>query len=94
VSHYVELLDRVLTLLDEGYVSDAVELMNSLNTNLSLLEKEASNIVMFKNLVKYGSAALVLTIPIITYVALPRLYLLLWFKSRRRWVVINERNKR
>ena len=94
VSQYVTILNNALQLLEENRSEEAMELMNSIEADLSELESIAGNIVLSQTLIKYATAAAILSLPVLVYLLLPRLYVYIWFKSRRRWVLVNERSKR
>lgn len=94
VHQYVTALNEVLQLLESNKFREAVELMNRIDSDLRELESRAGNIIFAKTLSKYATAAAILSLPAIVYFLLPRLYIYSWFRSRRRWVLVNERNKR
>lgn len=94
VSQYVTVLKNVLQLLEANRSEEAMELMIGIEANLSELESKAGNIVFSQTVIKYATAAAILSLPALVYLLLPRLYVYVWFKSRKRWVLINERSKR
>lgn len=94
VHQYVSALNEALQLLESNKSGEAVELMNRIDSDLRELESRAGNIVFTKTLSKYATATAILSLPVIVYFLLPRLYIYVWFRSRRRWVLVNERNKR
>ena len=94
VSQYVTVLKNVLQLLEANRSEEAMELMIGIEANLSELESKADNIVFSQTVIKYAAAAAILSLPALVYLLLPRLYIYVWFKSRKRWVLINERSKR
>jgi len=94
VSQYVIALNNALQLLEENRSEEAIELMNRIEANLSELEPRADSIVFSQTVSKYATAAAILSLPVLVYLLLPRLYIYVWFKSRRRWVLVNERGKR
>lgn len=94
VHQYVVALNEALQLLESNKSEEAVELMNRIDSDLRELESRAGNIVFTKTLSKYTTATAILSLPAIVYFLLPRLYIYVWFRSRRRWVLVNERNKR
>ncbi len=94
VSQYVTVLKNVLQLLEVNRSEEAMELMTRIEANLSELESKADNIVFSQTVIKYATAAAILSLPALVYLLLPRLYVYVWFKSRKRWVLVNERSKR
>lgn len=94
VSRYVVVLNEVLQLLEANKSEEAMKLMSGIEDELKELESRADNIVFARTLSKYATAASILSLPILVYFLLPRLYIYAWFKSRRRWVLVSERNKR
>lgn len=94
VSQYADPLNEVLRLLEVGDLDDATKLMNLIEANLSRLEARADEIVLMKSVTKYSTVAAILAIPLLTYFLLPRAYVYAWFRSRRRWMIAGERDKR
>jgi len=86
-----ELLASTIESIESGDYDRALKLMSEVERHLLVLEREAGFIVLTKNLVKYGTAALLLSIPLLVYLLLPRLYIYLWYETRRNWVVTSER---
>ncbi|MEM1651230.1 MAG: hypothetical protein QXH94_05535 [Sulfolobales archaeon] len=86
-----DLLASTIESIESGDYDRALKLMSEVERHLLVLEREAGFIVLTKNLVKYGTAALLLSIPLLVYLLLPRLYIYLWYETRRNWVVTSER---
>ncbi len=80
-------LDRAVDLASRGNYAEASVIVDSVRGNVSLLMGEAERIYLYNSIYRYGLAALILSLPLLVYLFLPRLYLMLWFRSRRRWVV-------
>lgn len=90
VSSIVNELIIVLELINKGdkrSLERADELLNTIENKIINLERNADNILLVKNLKKYGIAAVMLSIPLLFYLLFPRLYLTIWFRIRRRWIV-------
>lgn len=87
ISSLVADLDRAVDLASRGNYSEAIAIINSVRGNVSLLMGDADRVYLYNSIARYGSAAAVLSLPLIVYFFLPRLYLALWFRSRRRWIV-------
>lgn len=92
-SRLEELLASALDSIESGDYSRASELLSEVERSLAELESRAGTVILTKNLVKYGTAAAVLSIPLLTYLFLPRLYVYLWYATRKNWVVTNERSR-
>ncbi|MEM4849033.1 MAG: hypothetical protein QXM55_05305 [Ignisphaera sp.] len=102
-SEFLDLYVEVAKLAQQGIdVSNLVEklmeaheaLTSSRSFNLSVIKAEIDNIkrdapkiILYKNIVKGFSVGGLISIPILIYLFLPRVYLYIWYKSRRRWVV-------
>ncbi|MEM1526668.1 MAG: hypothetical protein QXH10_08920 [Ignisphaera sp.] len=100
---FLDLYVEVAKLAQQGIdVSNLVEklmeaheaLTNGRSFNLSVIKAEIDNIkrdapkiILYKNIVKGFSVGGLISIPILIYLFLPRVYLYIWYKSRRRWVV-------
>lgn len=90
VSSIVNELIIVLELINKGdkrSLERADELLNTIENKVINLERNADNILLVRNLKKYGIAAVMLSIPLLFYLLFPRLYLIIWFRIRRRWIV-------
>ena len=68
-------------------ISKAESIVNEVRSEVYKLKSEANYYVMYRSLYKYSVVTLLALIPIATYYLLPRIYLIMWFKLRRRWVV-------
>lgn len=86
-----ELLASAVDLIESGDYSKALEVMSEVEKYLFELESRAGTIMLEKSLVKYGTAVAVASIPLLIYLLLPRLYIYLWYTTRRNWVVASER---
>lgn len=87
VSDVVHRLDRALRLARQGDVEDASRVLDEAEALLSQLSGQASSTLLKARLEKYLAAAALASLPVLTYLLLPRLYLKIWYRSRRRWVV-------
>ncbi len=87
VSTVIHELDKALKLARRGDVEEAQRLLDDASARLQQLESGASSTLLRARLEKFLAVAVLAAIPVATYLLLPRLYLRLWYKSRRRWVV-------
>ena len=90
VTSLVHELGKALKLIDEGSnesVLKAKAIMDHVKSEVKRLKAEAPRIILMDNLRKYLIVAALACIPIAFYFLLPRAYLLIWFRVRRRWVV-------
>lgn len=103
---FLDLYVEIAKLAQQGIdVSNLVEklreaheaLTNTRVANLSIIKYEINNVknevsrtVLYKGIMKWSSVLGLMSIPILIYLFLPRVYLYLWYKSRRRWVVKTE----
>ena len=90
VSSIVDELGIVLDLINNGddySLKRAGELLDSIENKLLSLERNADNILLMENLRKYSIVGAIMSIPLLFYLLFPRLYLAIWFRIRRRWVV-------
>ena len=94
VTPVVHELRRALTLIDEGdnhSLAEASLILRNASMEVSVLEAEAPRIKLINELSLYGTVAALASIPILIYFLLPKAYLLYWFRTRRRWLVRDER---
>lgn len=87
VTSIVDELNLVIKYLDEGDLDSATTLIQKIDVELSELERNSGDILFWMNFNKYSVAAALISIPIITYFLLPRIYLMTWYRLRRRWIV-------
>lgn len=90
VSGLVSKLSVALDLISDGSpdsLSKAESLINDVRSEVYRLKSEANYYVMYRSLYKYSVVAVLALIPLATYYLLPRIYLIIWFRLRRRWVV-------
>jgi len=67
--------------------------LQKIRSEIDSLKKNAESIYLSSMITRYLVAGLILSVPAVVYFALPRLYLFLWFRSRRRWIVVERRSK-
>ena len=90
VSGLVSKLSVALDLISDGSpdsLSKAESLINDVRSEVYRLKSEANYYIMYRSLYKYSIIAVLALIPLATYYLLPRIYLIIWFRLRRRWVV-------
>jgi len=94
VGGVVEHLSKALKLLELGRYTEALEELGRAEGLLSELELGAGGTVLRMRLARYGTAAALASVPLATYLLLPRVYVYAWYRARRRWVVVVERTRR
>jgi len=87
VGPIVHELDQAVKLVQSGRLGDAEELLSRIRRSVDELKGRAEQIYIVENIYRYGLASLILLIPVLTYLLLPRLYLYTWYRSKRKWVV-------
>ncbi len=87
VEEVVHMLDQALKLARQGDTGEAQRLLEEASRRLDTLSSQADSILLRARLEKYLTVAVLASIPVATYLLLPRLYLRLWYRSRKRWVV-------
>jgi len=80
-------LDEAIAAYERGDIESAERAVNEAISVLSELEATAGEVYRLVVLSKGLTIAGVASIPILVYQLLPRVYLHLWFKTRRRWLV-------
>jgi len=83
----VERLNEALELYQRGDVGGALSAIKEVEARASTLKGTAEAVYMASTAYRYGVAAALLSTPALVYLLLPRIYLLLWYRSRRRWSV-------
>jgi len=87
VSKLVEELNEALDLAQAGDLESAKSKLASVEDEVSRLEAEADRYYAVSTAVKYAKVVGLLLIPVAFFFLFPRVYLYIWFRSRRRWVV-------
>jgi len=77
---------EALELYEGGNTEEAYEILSNVSSRLDALLAAPSPQPLLAA-VKYVAVAGILSVPIAFYFAFPRLYLRVWFRYRRRWVV-------
>ncbi|MEM0004419.1 MAG: hypothetical protein QXE10_01365 [Desulfurococcaceae archaeon] len=90
VTHLVEELKKAHYLLLNNETSEAALLLSSIKDEVKKLENNAPSLILYMNASKALLVALLASMPLLVYILLPRLYLYLWFKTRRKWVIKHE----
>jgi hypothetical protein len=87
VTDVVKKLDEVVELYERGDIDRAREILNDTEVEVLELEKIADNVYRSIVISKAITIAFLVSIPVAVYYFLPRVYLYIWFKLRRRWLV-------
>lgn len=87
VSDIVNDMNRVVELVNAGRLDEADKLIRDIESRVARLETEAGDILFWENFRKYSVVAILISLPIVAYIFLPRLYLEAWYRLRRRWLV-------
>ncbi len=86
----VEELDKAITLWDSGDRGEALRIIEDVRVEISKLKAESSRVYAI-HVSKLALEILVLlATPIAFYTLFPRVYLWLWFHSRRNWIVVRK----
>lgn len=89
VSRVVKELSELHSVMERNDSVYVDVLLKQLRLEVENLKARAPTILFYKNAVKISTAILLAAIPIALYLLLPPLYLHIWFRTRRRWVVRN-----
>jgi len=87
VTDVVRKLDEVVELYERGDIDRARDILNDTEVEVLELEKIADNVYRSIVISKAITIAFLVSIPVAVYYFLPRVYLYIWFKLRRRWLV-------
>jgi len=88
VSGLVASLDEAVRLWESGDVEGASRVLESVRFEVERLKGEASGVYALHVARVTLTVLALLAIPPLFYMLFPRLYLRLWFNSRRGWVVV------
>jgi len=87
VSKLVEELNEVVMIVQRGDLESARIKLVTIEDEILKLEAEADRYYIVSTIMRYAKVVGILVIPIIFYLLFPRIYLYIWFRSRRRWVL-------
>ncbi len=65
------------------YIKD----LESIRDEIKALKSDAENIYIINNIIRYSTAVGIGLVPVAVYILLPRIYLYIWYRTRRRWIV-------
>jgi len=65
------------------YIKD----LESIRDEIKALKSDAENIYIINNIIRYSTAVGIGLVPVAVYILLPRIYLYIWYKTRRKWIV-------
>jgi len=87
VTMVIEKLDNAIALYENGRVDEAYATLSEARSMIMDLSSVADQVYYYNTLVKAVTVAVLAVIPIAIYLLLPRIYLYVWFKTRRKWIV-------
>lgn len=90
VTGFVKELNEALKLVNSGdnaSMDRAVEILNDLEVRVSRAEASLPSLRVWRAVTTYAQVAVAASIPILAYFLIPRAYVALWFRLRRRWLV-------
>lgn len=87
VSNLIEKLKKVHENLINHRDEDAILIIEDIRNEINTLKQSMPTIIFFQNLVKGLMITFLASIPILIYILLPRIYIYLWYRARRKWVV-------
>lgn len=88
ISIIIEKLNNAIVSYEEGNVNESSRLLGEARGLIENMSTIAYS-VYFSNIVfKAIIVVLLATIPVLVYILLPRFYLYLWYKSRKKWIVL------
>lgn len=87
VGPVVDLLNKAVSEYSNGSFEKAYGYIEEARRRVESLKVEAESTYIKIMVVKAVTVASLASIPLLTYFMLPRLYLYLWFKLHRKWIV-------
>jgi len=80
-------LDLAVKLYEANRTEEALAALANLSAQVQALVPLAEEVHLRATVARYLSAAAILSLPAVTYVAVPRVYLYVWYRLHRGWVV-------
>jgi hypothetical protein len=87
VSDVIEKLNRAIVLYEENRSEEAIRLVEEARSLIDDMSRVADRVYYTNMALKAITVTALASIPVLVYFLLPRAYLYLWFKSRRKWLV-------
>ena len=87
VTVILEKLNYAIALYEEGSVEEASVLLREVESFIEDMSITASSVYLVNMVKKVVTIIVLAAIPVIVYFLLPRLYLYVWYKTRRKWIV-------
>jgi len=87
ISVIIEKLNSAIVSYEEGDVNESNRLLGEARSLIENMGTIADNVYFTNIVLKAITVGVLATIPVLVYVLLPRLYLYLWYKSRKKWIV-------
>ncbi|WFO74577.1 hypothetical protein J4526_05695 [Desulfurococcaceae archaeon MEX13E-LK6-19] len=87
VKNLIDKLNEAQKLIDEQHYDEAEKLIDEVLEDARRLEEQAPSIVFWRDFTKAMTVVCLASIPVLTYLFLPRIYLDMWYKLKRKWVV-------
>lgn len=87
ITSLIEEVNKAIQLAENGDIDSANRILDRVEANITSLEPVVEHEYKIQTVEKYGIVAFLLILPLIVYIGLPRLYLALWFRLRRKWIV-------
>lgn len=91
VESLVRQLDEAVKAVERGDYERAEAILSKLESRVEELKANAERTALYNALSKYLAVSAVLSIPILFYLTVPRVYLYVWYKTRRHWLVGEKR---
>jgi hypothetical protein len=83
----LEKLNRAIALYEEGDVEDANMLLSEVNSLIGDMRVLADRVYLVNMVIKVVTILVLAVIPLAVYFLLPRIYLYVWYKTRRKWIL-------
>lgn len=93
VSGLVNNLNHVLNIFERGDNESLVEARNlllRLNDECDRMLEELPNYVLWRNIRLYSIIGFLVSVPVLAYVFLPRIYIRLWYRFHKKWLVVEK----
>jgi len=87
VSSLTSELNEAVSMLQDGEVDAALNLLDRVENEVCGLEATVDSYYMYSTIARYARVAAVLSTPVLFYLLFPRIYVYIWFKARRRWIM-------
>jgi hypothetical protein len=91
ISYIIQYVDMLLKACSVGDIESASKLYQDILTELQYVKAISRDIYIRVTIYRIVVGGLILLIPIAIYMFLPKIYLYIWYSTRKKWIIVKKR---